>query len=221
MIGIAHDSDTVRLNNSPQRRGLLIAVEGIDGTGKTTQLKLLGQELTSRGLPVLITREPTDGQFGRQIRELFVNRKKVRPEEELELFMADRREHVTQIIVPALAVGKIVLTDRYYFSTAAYQGALGHDPEHIIARNETFAPVPDLVIILTLPPILGVQRIEEIRKEIPNDFEDEDNLTRVAEIFDRLERHYIKRVDGRQTIAQVHRNVMICVEPFLQHFSPI
>lgn len=219
MVKKVNDTDTAQANIDLKRRGLLIAVEGIDGTGKTTQLKLLGQELSSQGLPVLVTREPTDGQFGRQIRELFVNRKKVRPEEELELFLADRHEHVTQVIAPALAGGKIVLTDRYYFSTAAYQGALGHDPEEIIVRNEAFAPIPDLVIILTLPPILGVQRIEESRKEIPNDFEGEDNLTRVAAIFERLERPYIKRVDGRQTVAQVHRNVMMCVEPLLHHFS--
>lgn len=112
-----------------ERKGLLIAFEGIDGTGKTTQIELLAEILRQRGLSVVATREPTDGQYGRKIRELYKNRKSVTPEEELALFLDDRREHVAQVIAPALASGKVVLTDRYYYSTAAYQGAAGHDPQ--------------------------------------------------------------------------------------------
>ena len=118
-----------------KRKGWLIAFEGIDGTGKTTQIELLAEVLRQRGLRVVATREPTDGQYGRKIRQLYKNRKSVTPEEELNLFLHDRREHVVQVIAPALASGKVVLTDRYYYSTAAYQGAAGHDPQKIIAAN--------------------------------------------------------------------------------------
>lgn len=118
-------------------RGKLIAFEGIDGTGKSTQIKMLADRLTAEGLSVLSTREPTDGTFGKKIRELFVSREKVSPDEELALFMDDRREHVTSVIEPALAKGMIVLTDRYYFSTAAYQGAEGqyHADQGLSPRN--------------------------------------------------------------------------------------
>lgn len=183
-------------SNNQKRRGLLIAFEGIDGTGKSTQLQLLAAALAARGYDVLATREPTTGPFGLQIRELFVNRAAVSPAEELELFIADRRQHVAEVIEPALQAGKIVLTDRYYLSTAAYQGAAGFDPVEIIRRNETFAPQPDLAILLVVPPAIGTHRILALRGEKLNAFEQENSLRRVAAVFDRLETGYLQRVDG-------------------------
>ncbi|HSH14189.1 MAG TPA: dTMP kinase, partial [Desulfurivibrionaceae bacterium] len=129
------------------RRGLLIAVEGIDGTGKSSQVRLLAETLKGKGYPVVVTREPTDGPYGRQIRSFFLKRQQLSPEAELELFMNDRRQHVRELVAPALAAGEIVITDRYYLSTAAYQGAAGRDPEEIMTANEAFAPVPDLVLL--------------------------------------------------------------------------
>ena len=191
-----------------ERKGLLIAFEGIDGTGKTTQVELLAGVLRQRGLRVVATREPTDGQYGRRIRELYKNRKSVTPEEELALFLDDRREHVTQVVAPALASGKVVLTDRYYYSTAAYQGAAGHDPQKIIAANELFAPVPDLVIMLEAPVSLGVHRVQKIRGETLNDFEQEGTLARVARIFAELKGSNIRRIDGTGDAKMVHALVM-------------
>jgi dTMP kinase len=107
------------------KKGLLIVFEGIDGTGKSTQMSLLATALRQQGLEVLETREPTMGKFGQQIRALYNNRNGVTPEQELELFLADRREHVQNLLMPALMEGKIVLCDRYFLSTAAYQGCLG------------------------------------------------------------------------------------------------
>ena len=107
-------------------KGLLIVFEGIDGTGKSTQLSLLAEYLREKGFAVIETREPTDGQFGQQIRALYTNRNCVSPEQELELFLADRREHVQNVLAPALQEGKIVLCDRYFLSTAAYQGVVDH-----------------------------------------------------------------------------------------------
>jgi len=198
-----------------ERKGWLIAFEGIDGTGKTTQIELLAEVLRRRGLSVVVTREPTDGQYGRRIRELYKNRKSVTPEEELALFLDDRREHVAQVIAPALAGGKVVLTDRYYYSTAAYQGAAGHDPQKIIAANELFAPVPDMVIMLEAPVSLGVHRVQKLRGESLNDFEQEENLARVAGIFAGLKGKNIRRIDGTGDAAAVHALVVANVAELL------
>ena len=150
------------------RKGLLIAFEGIDGTGKSTQLQLLADYLRSMGCRVTITREPTDSSYGRRIRELYMNRASCSLEEELELFIQDRRQHVRELIAPELATGNIVLTDRYYYSTAAYQGAAGMDMEDIFSRN-SFAPKPDLVILLTMDPEVSIARIQHGRGEELND----------------------------------------------------
>ncbi len=199
-----------------KRRGLLLAFEGIDGTGKSSQIGLLAATLTGLGCQVVVTREPTDGVYGRKIRALFTSRESLAPEEELELFMADRREHVRSLIEPALLAGKIVLTDRYYLSTAAYQGANGQDPEAIMAVNETFAPVPDLVLLLTMTPAQGIHRIRALRGEVLNDFEQEEVLTRVAEIFSGLDRPYIARIDAAGSLAEVRASIEARVRQLLQ-----
>ena len=207
------------------RRGLLIAFEGIDGTGKSSQIQLLAATLEQLGYQVVTTREPTDGRNGRKIRSLFSSRARITPDEELELFMADRREHVREVIEPALRSGRIVLTDRYYLSTAAYQGAVGRDPEKIMAANEAFAPVPDLVVLLTLTPDQAIQRIRTLRGEALNDFEQEDTLIRVAAIFAGLDRGYITRIDAAASLvvvrAQVEARVRrLLVEKFAGGFAP-
>lgn len=195
--------------------GLLIAFEGIDGTGKSTQIALLAEYLTAQGLEVLTTREPTDGSYGRKIRSLFTRRHHLTPDEELELFMKDRREHVQELISPALASDKVVLTDRYYFSTAAYQGAAGHDPAKILATNEKFAPLPDLVLLLTLTPAESVHRIKMLRGESLNDFEGEDSLTKVAAIFDSFDMDYIAKINASVSPDEVHREIISKVNKIL------
>lgn len=203
-------------NNKTNRSGMLIVFEGIDGTGKTTQIDLLADELTRKGFQVVATREPTDGQYGQKVRQLFTSRHNVSLEEELELFMADRREHVEKVIAPALAAGKIVLTDRYYFSTAAYQGAAGKDPEKIIELNEKFAPVPDLLLLLVVPTSVGIHRIKTLRQEILNDFEKESALEKVSAIFESITRKFIKRIDSTGSIQEVHKMIMHHVEHLLK-----
>lgn len=198
-----------------ERQGRLIVFEGIDGTGKTTQIALLAAELRQRGREVVETREPTGGIHGQRIRALYRNRAAYGPGEELALFVADRRQHVAELIAPALAAGKVVLTDRYYLSTAAYQGALGNDPEEIMRLNEEFAPRPDLAIILELPVGQGLARITGGRGEAPNDFEQESGLLAVATVFQGLQRPFIRRLDASQSIASVHVAVLQLVAEFL------
>jgi len=190
-----------------KRKGLLIVFEGTDGTGKSTQLRLLFDALQDEGYPVLATREPTDGQYGRKIRELYLNRGKCSPEEELELFLADRKEHVNDLISPALSRGEIVLCDRYFLSTAAYQGAIGFDPEIVLNRN-SFAPEPDLALLFHTPVNVGITRITSARGDTLNDFEQTENLEKVAKIFDAVQRPYIERVDATGSIESVHQEVM-------------
>jgi dTMP kinase len=198
-----------------KNRGILIAMEGIDGTGKSTQLRLLGRYLRDKGCPVIETREPTNGPFGRKIRELYVDRGKYSVEQELELFIGDRRQHVREVIEPALAGGRIVLTDRYYYSTAAYQGAAGMDPGEVFARNR-FAPRPDLVILLTMRPEISLVRIQESRGEELNDFEQEDQLRRVAELFASFDDPIIRRIAADAPLDTVAGEIRKAVDCLLQ-----
>ena len=110
-------------------RGLLIVFEGLDGCGKSTQLDLLCARLRAAQHEVIPTKEPTDGPVGRRIREMARSQTRVTPEQELEWFMEDRREHVSEVVEPGLAAGAIVLSDRYWLSNVAYQGARGLDAE--------------------------------------------------------------------------------------------
>ncbi len=200
------------------RKGLLIVFEGTDGTGKSTQVHLLNRYLQDRGYPVIATREPTEGQYGQEIRSLYMHRNTYSRDEELELFLADRREHVQQLLAPALAQGKIILCDRYFLSTAAYQGARGFDPEEILRRNQ-FAPDPDLALLFQAPLDTGLNRITSGRGEQLNDFEQKDSLNQVATIFASIKRTYIQPIDASGSIEEVYRQVLNYVTPLLPAFS--
>lgn len=194
--------------------GLLIVFEGTDGTGKSTQLRLLASALEERGFPVISTCEPSNGKFGKEIRALFSKRDTITPEEELELFLADRKDHVESLIAPEIKSGKIVLCDRYYLSTIAYQGAAGLNPADILARND-FAPEPDLAILFHVPLATGIKRITESRGEALNDFEKKEYLQKVATQFERLRLPCIQRVDASKEINAVHQDVLALVNPLL------
>lgn len=157
---------------------MLIALEGIDGCGKSTQARLLAEELRGRGHVVCLLREPGDTTAGRELRRIFVEGRDVDPEEEVRLFLEDRKIDVRDNIRPALARGETVIMDRYYLSSVVYQGALGIDPEEIRAANEAFAPAPDLTIVLDVPPGTGRRRIHAARG-VANTFEGQEYLTEV------------------------------------------
>jgi dTMP kinase len=195
-------------------KGLLIVFEGTDGTGKSTQLRLLAQRLKEKGLDVVSSFEPTNGTYGKKIRALYSNRKDISRENELELFLADRKEHVQTLIAPALADGKVVLLDRYYLSTIAYQGAAGLDPAEILEKND-FAPVPDLALLFHAPIQTGITRITENRGDTLNDFEKEDYLHRVKIQFEKMDLPYIKRVDANRSIEEIHQDVLGLVQNLL------
>lgn len=199
------------------KKGLLIVFEGIDGTGKSTQLDLLAHYLVNKDYPVITTREPTDGQYGVKIRQLYINRDSISKEEELELFINDRKEHVEQLIQPALAEQKIILCDRYFLSTAAYQGAVGFDPQVILDQN-SFAPDPDLALLFLANPELSITRIAD-RGDTLNDFEQQDKLEKVSKLFLSLDKPYILQIDGSGTIETIHQEVVKNVMTLLLKFQ--
>ncbi len=171
-------------------------LEGLDGSGKSTQLPRLAQRLASGGREVVQTREPYDCAPGRKIRELAQRHVPVAVEEELALFLAQRRLHVREVIAPALARGALVLSDRYFLSTVAYQGARGLDPKALLAASEAEFPLPDLALLLVLPPADGLARVAARGGPAEPAFERADFLARVREIFDALDRPYLERVDA-------------------------
>ncbi|QPJ63827.1 MAG: dTMP kinase [Candidatus Nitronauta litoralis] len=197
-------------------KGFLIVAEGIDGAGKSSQLKKLAENLRVSGHDVVELREPTNGTWGQKIRRLLTEgRDGITPEEELSYFNNDRREDVALNIQPALERKAIVLIDRYYYSTAAYQGALGFDPEAICQENETFAPRPDLVLMFSIDPEVGLERISSSRDGFSS-FEKLDYLKRVQAIFNTFEGLHIKRIDANREMDDVQQDVQNCVSAFLK-----
>ncbi len=199
------------------RAGILIALEGIDGAGKTTQAALLGEALEAAGHPVVLSKEPTDGVWGRKIRES-AQTGRLPLDEELQAFIEDRKEHVAQTIAPALQAGKIVILDRYFYSTIAYQGARGKDVGELVESMQRLAPEPDVVFLLDIEPAAGLTRISDSRNEIPNAFERSEGLTKAREIFNRLASRsgIIQVVDGTAPVETVHAEIVRVVDDLLE-----
>jgi dTMP kinase len=183
--------------------GRLVAFEGLDGSGKSTQLELLAARLRAVGCDVVTTREPTEFPSGQRIREMARSGEQLEPEEELRWFVEDRRVHVAEVITPALRSGQIVLTDRYYLSTVAYQGARGLDFEEILGDSEDEFPIPDLVLLLEIDPQIAFERVHARGSEIEGVFERREFLAKVASVFDALDCTYLERVPGDGELSQI------------------
>lgn len=184
-----------------ERTGRLIVFEGIDGTGKSTHIGHLRKYLEEQGLEVVQSFEPTRGQWGRMLRDSAITGR-LSVEEEVDLFLKDRREHVETLIAPALARGAWVLLDRYYPSMMAYQGARGVDPAVIRAANEEFAPVPDAVVWLDIPVSVALERIGGRGER--DAFETEAGLAACRTVFASIHEPWMLRVDadaGKEEVA--------------------
>ncbi len=190
------------------KRGSLIVFEGVDGGGKSTQLRLLGETLRSAGREVVETREPYDCEWGRKIRKMARSAEGVPAEQELEWFLLQRRAHVREIVGPALAAGRVVLSDRYFLSTVAYQGARGLDAGQLLASSEAEFPLPDLVLLLELDPASGLRRVAERGGHPEPVFEESGFLERVAAIFRGLERDYIAHIAAEGEVTEVQERVL-------------
>jgi len=183
--------------------GSLIVLEGLDGSGKSTQVQALAAGLRAAGHELVVTREPTGGAAGRRIRAAAAAGDPLPPERELAWFVEDRREHVRGVIRPALEAGRIVVSDRYFLSTVAYQGARGLDWRELLAQSEAEFPAPDLAVVLEIAPGEGLARVADRGHRAEPLFEDREFLARVAEIFAALDRPYLARVDAGATPEQV------------------
>jgi dTMP kinase len=187
--------------------GILIAVEGIDGSGKTTQVELLRQALLSAGELPVVSKEPTRGYWGNIIRRSATTGR-LAVDEELKAFINDRTEHVEQIIGPALDQGRIVILDRYFYSSVAYQGSRGASPEAVESTMKSRFPLPDAVYLLDVDPVLSVHRIAHSRGEEPNHFEERANLAKARAIFNGMSDAEIYRIDGSMSIEAVRQKIL-------------
>jgi dTMP kinase len=190
--------------NAPARDSLLLSRNRWDRQNDAD--REAGQILPREKMACIVGREPTNGPWGMLLRQS-AQSGRLPLAEELELFMKDRAEHVEQVIRPALSGGKIVLLDRYYFSTAAYQGARGADAGAIIAANEKFAPVPDLLLLLDVSPETGRRRITRRGDQI-DAFEQAEYQEKVRRIYLDLDRPYVRLIDASRHPDAVWRDCL-------------
>jgi len=201
-------------------KGVLIALEGIDGAGKTTMVSRLKEHFTRLHYKVSTFKEPTNGKFGQKIRKLSDGgREDTTPIGEMELFLFDRKENCEKNVKPALDRNELVIMDRYYYSSIAYQGSRGLDLRLIQKENEKIAIKPDIVIILDCAVNIGLARIEFIRGDIPNHFEKEEHLEKARTIFNQMQAPYIQIIDSSLTEDRVFEHVKHIVTGILIPFS--
>lgn len=180
--------------------GLLIAVEGIDGAGKTTLARALTSSLLAGGISVSASKEPTNGPWGALLRKS-ASDGRLSPDEEVRLLLLDRRQHVDEFVKPSLSEGKVVILDRYFPSMVAYQGAHGLSTAELLVAND-FAPEPDVTLLLDVSPEVGMARILA-RGDQPNLFETEDNLGKCRDIFLNMALPSRRVIDASQDSAKV------------------
>jgi len=195
------------------KRGIFICIEGIDGSGKTTQARRLVKNLKLRGFNAVYTTEPSRGRVGEFIRRYVLDRKKRLPiAVEALLFAADRVDHVETSVKPALENGEIVVCDRYIYSTLAYQGAAGLSLDWIEQINR-FALVPDLALFLDVPPEVMVERLHRKRSVM----ETLENQRKVREVYmTMVDSGRLILIDGSKPIHDVAENALAVVLDFLK-----
>ncbi len=204
-------------------KGIFITFEGIEGCGKSTQAEMLTSYLEKQGRSVFLTREPGGPKISENIREILLKKEnsEMLPETELLLYMASRSQHTGEWIIPKLAEGIVVISDRYYDSSLAYQGAARKLDRNIIDTITAFATFglkPDLTFLIDLSAEIGLSRIS--RKNA-------DRLERESHVFhekvregfleiagNEKERYII--VDGNLTINEIHKEIVKKMENYLR-----
>jgi dTMP kinase len=170
-------------------RGVLIVFEGIDGSGKTTQIFKVAQSLEEHNYKVSVTHEPNhNSKWGQMIQnKVKKHREEVTPENELEWYLKDRKWDLENNILPALEKNHVVLVDRYYLSNAAYQGALTTFTIEYVLQKNSFARRPDLWIILDVSVKLGQKRLRtRDKKNTKDQLEKADYQEDVRENYQKL-----------------------------------
>ena len=195
-------------------KGKFISVEGIDGCGKSTHVKLLARWLRSHGRRVIITDEPTNDVIGRVIKRVLRGELKLPIAAEALLFAADRVQHISDVIEPALKAGKVVLNERYVYSSLAYQSARGLPMNWINSINK-YALRPDLGILIDVAAEIAFARIKSSRKL--------DEFERNSRLQQRVRRNYLriagqkglKIVDGARSRDEVQAEIRRLVSAVL------
>lgn len=198
------------------KKGVFICIEGLDGSGKTTHAYSLVKNLQKMGLDAIYTTEPSGGEFGRFIRaSVLQGRKRLPRVVEALLFAVDRVDHVEKEVKPALRKGKIVVSDRYVFSSLAYQGAAGLDLEWIEKINRLALPT-DLAIYIDVAPEVVVKRIRR-KKSIMESLEIQ---RRVQEVYMKfLKNKKLVSLDGDRKKREVEEIILKIVLDFLQNHN--
>lgn len=219
---------------TPSSRGLFLSFEGMDGSGKTTQLKLLAARLEAEGHQVLVTVEPGGTAIGTQIRRILLDARnqELCPTAELLLYFAARAQNVDQLIQPALAAGKIVIADRFTDSTLAYQGVargLGADVVLHLDQIACRGLKPDLTLYVDIDLETSLARAHARNREIAGttdvnetrmDEQTVDFHRKVREAYHALaasEPNRVRLIDGRASIEEVATRVWDAVRPALAH----
>lgn len=207
------DLNHMKFIKDPTLRGRLIVFEGIDGTGKSTQIKLLAQYLQECGIEVVTDYEPTRGEWGMKVRNAARSGERLGLEEEIHCLLQDRREHVREFIEPALNRGAWVLLDRYYLSMMAYQGATGVNVEDLKQMNEEFAIIPDVAFWLDIPVELAMERMNA-RGNDKDAFENEPFLQACSAIYSSMKMPWLFRIEADGEIHETQARVreIICAE---------
>ena len=218
------------MNNPPTPLGKLISFEGLDGAGKTTQIELLTRWLDEWGVSYIRTREPGGTPLGLEIRRLLMDYPELEmtPLAEAFLFQADRAQHFTRLVLPALESGKLVITDRCFDASIAYQGFARNVGPELIAQLSMIATqghIPALTLLLDLDPDQVRQRIDPLNdpsglREPPSRFDSETETfhRRVQQGFRLIARAHPARIrvlDASRPAEEVHHEIIRLVEPLL------
>ncbi len=218
------------MNTSTTPPGKLISFEGLDGAGKTTQIELLTRWLSARSVSYLNTREPGGTPLGVEIRRLLFERQDldITPLSEAFLFQADRAHHFQTLVLPALEAGVLVVTDRCFDASIAYQGFARNVGPELVAQLSMIATqghIPDLTILLDLDPGDVQQRTDPANDQsglrtTPSRFDSENEIfhRRVRQGFRLIARAHpsrIKVVEAARSAEEIHREIIELVEPLL------
>ena len=191
-------------------KGKLIVIEGMDGSGKSTCAKNLAEKLNSINIKTIYTFEPTHSHYGAKLREGMLS-EDLDAEEELLLFVKDRKEHIEYMIKPALEEGYFIILDRYFYSSIAYQGAKGIDINRIINMHKDFIVKPDIVFIFHLPIDIALNRIIS-KRGIADRFENETYLKKVDKIFHSFNEPFIYHIDTNKDIKIINDELFNILE---------
>ena len=198
------------------KKGVFICIEGLDASGKTTHANRLVEDLRRKGFDAIYTTEPSPGEIGGFIRTHVLQRKKRVPSVvEALLFAVDRVDHIETEIKPALQRGKVVVCDRYLYSSLAYQGAAGLDLDWIREINKN-ALTPDLAIYIDVPPEVVVKRIKR-RKSVMERLQIQRKVQRVY--MKLLKEGLLVRIDADRPKDDVSKEILVVVLDFLKSQS--